>query len=293
MTRKGSLRHLTLTLMLTLLALLFLAPMVLTIAGSFMSEEELEESYGVIFDDDRYMKDTVTLKLLPDIPTAEQYEKLTETGTYLAKYRNSILYTVPITVLQTGVSALAAYGFTRYQSRGRRFIFLGYAVLMLMPYQVTLVPNYFVSKWLGIYNTPLAIILPGVFSAFGVYLLTKHMARIPKATMEAARLDGAGEWRVFRSICLPQCKSTLWAVAMLTFFDNWNMVESPLILLRGDSAHPLSAYLSEFNADEPGLAFAAAVTYMVPCLVLFLLGQRYLGEGVGIRYKRAVDRKNC
>lgn len=281
MNKKAPIRRTVLTIMLFLLALLFLTPMVLTLAGSLMSEDEIEENYGVLFDDGGYMTDPVTLKLLPDEPTTQQYTKLTKTSDFIAKYRNSVLYTIPITILQTAVSALAAYGFTRYRSRVRRIIFLGYTVLILMPYQVTLVPNYFVSKWLGIYNTPLAIILPGVFSAFGVYLLTKYMARVPKETMEAARIDGAGEWQVFWCICLPQCKSALWTVAMLTFFDNWSMVESPLVLLRGDSAHPLSVYLSELNAGEPGLAFAAAVVYMIPCFALFLIGQRHLGDGVG------------
>lgn len=288
MGKRGFLRRLSVTVLLTLLALLFLAPMVLTVAGSFMSGEELTESYGVIFGDE-YMKDPVKLKFIPEKPTVEQYGRLAGDRSYTARLLSSVLYTVSITVFGTAASALAAYGFTRYRSRGRRLTFLGFSVLMLMPYQVTLVPNYFVSKWLGTFDTPLAIILPGVFSAFGVYLLTKYMARVPKDTMEAARIDGAGEWRVFLRVCLPQCKSAVWAVALLTFFDNWNMVEGPLVLLRDESARPLSVYLSRLNADEPGMAFAAAAMYMIPCLALFIFGQRHLAEG--INSKTVTDRK--
>ncbi len=290
MGKSGFLRRLFVTVLLTLLALLFLAPMVLTVAGSFMPGEELAGSYGAIFGDE-YMKDPVKLKFIPEKPTVEQYGKLAGDKSYAARFLVSALYTVSITVFGTAVSALAAYGFTRYRSRGRRLTFLGFSVLMLMPYQVTLVPNYFVSKWLGTFDTPLAVILPGVFSAFGVYLLTKYMARVPKDTLEAARLDGAGEFRLFTRICLPQCKSAVWAVALLTFFDNWSMVEGPLILLRDESARPLSVYLSRLNAGEPGMAFAAAAVYMMPCLALFIFGQRHLTEGINSSPKTATDRK--
>ncbi len=276
----GEKKRLPLLAALILLALLFLAPMALTIAGSLMSSDEIAAHYGPVLADDGYMTEPVELRFLPDRPTAEQYENLVREPAYWQKYTNSVLYTVPTTLLQTAVAALAAYGFASRPGRGRRLLLLGYALLALMPYQVTLVPNYFVSKWLGLYDTRWAILLPGVFSTFGVFLLTKYMARVPKETMEAARLDGAGEWRVFLHICLPQCKSALWAAAMLTFFDNWSMMEQPLILLRGEELYPLSVWLSRLNGEQPGLAFAAAVVYLLPCLLIFALGQRNLGEGL-------------
>ena len=159
-------------------------------------------------------------------------------------------------------------------------IFFAYIILMLMPYQVTLVPNYLVSEYLGILGTRWAIILPGIFSPFSVYLLTKVMRRIPKAYFEAARLDGAGEWQIFWHVCMPLTRSALLSVGLLVFIDYWNMVEQPLILLENEAEYPLSVFLSQINSGDVGLAFAVAVVYMIPALLMFLYGEEYLVEGI-------------
>ena len=151
---------------------------------------------------------------------------------------------------------------------------------MLMPYQVTLVPNYLVSDWLGLLDTRWAIILPGIFSPFAVFILTKFMRRIPVSQIEAAKLDGSSEWQIFTRIYLPQCRSALYSIAILVFIDYWNMVEQPLILLENAELQPLSVYLSPINAGEIGLAFAVATIYMIPSLLLFLHGEEYLVEGI-------------
>ena len=268
-------------LALMILALLFILPTVLTIVNSFLSAAEIERSYGAALGSGGYMKERIILKLVPDLATGEQYKTfLLESPEYLQRFWYSVLYVVPITVLQTAVSALAAYGFCRRPSRLRGAIFFGYLVLTLMPYQVTLVPNYLVSKWLDTYDTVWAVLLPGIFSPFAVFLLTKYMQRIPKVYLEAAQMDGANEWKIFCGIFLPQCKSTLFAVGMLIFFDYWNMVEQPLVLLEREELQPLSIYLSRINQGELGLAFAAAVIYMIPCLLLFASGEKHLEEGI-------------
>jgi multiple sugar transport system permease protein len=268
-------------LALLILGLLFVLPTILTVVNSFLSASEIQRSYGAALGSGEYMKEHVILKLVPDMATFEQYKTfLLQSPEYLQKFWNSVLYTVPITILQTAVSALAAYGFCRKPSRLRRVIFFGYLVLTLMPYQVTLVPNYLISKQLGTYDTIWAILLPGIFSPFAVFLLTKYMQRIPKVYLEAAQLDGANEWQIFRRIFLPQCRSALFAVGMLIFFDYWNMVEQPMVLLEQEELQPLSLYLSRINEGELGLAFAAAVIYMIPCLLLFLGGEQHLEEGI-------------
>ena len=151
---------------------------------------------------------------------------------------------------------------------------------MLMPYQVTLVPNYLVSDWLNILDTKWAIWLPGIFSPFAVFLLTKFMRRIPSAMIEAAQIDGAGEWQIFTKVCFPLCKGALASAAILVFIDYWNMVEQPLILLSDGETHPLSVFLSKINAGEIGLAFAVATIYMIPTLLVFLYGEEYLVDGI-------------
>lgn len=267
-------------------AVIFLAPIILTITNSFMSASEIYSNYGVIFATTEsggkvYVSEAVNLKFIPDIVSFSQYiTVLFKSPEYLLKFWNSVFYVVPIVVFQLFVALLASYGFTRYQGRIKQIIFFGYVILMLMPYQVTLVPNYLVSDWLNILDTKWAIWLPGIFSPFAVYLLTKFMRRIPKSVMEAAQIDGANEWRIFTSICVPLCKSSLFSVAILVFIDYWNMVEQPLILLSDSEQYPLSVFLSQINAGEIGLAFAVATIYMVPSLLMFLYGEDYLIEGI-------------
>lgn len=268
------------------ISIVFVMPTVLTFTNSLMSKSEIAANYGQIFssvsgDAKVFVSTQTNLKLIPDMVTFDQYENvLIKNPQYLIKFWNSVILTVPIVVGQILVALLAAYGFARFEGKIRSLIFFVYVILMLMPYQVTLVPNYLVSKWLGILNTSWAIILPGVFAPFSVFLLTKFMRRIPYSLIEAAKVDGAGEWQIFTRICLPQCRSALYSIAILVFIDYWNMVEQPLILLPDASQQPLSVYLSQINAGEIGIAFAAAVVYMVPGLLMFLHGEAYLVEGI-------------
>ncbi len=269
-----------------LAAILFILPTVLTISNSFMSEKEITANYGAMIesataDKKTYISEELNLKFIPDKVSFSQYASvLFKSPDYLLKFWNSVILVVPITVFQILLAAFTAYGFSRYRGRIREIIFFAYIILMLMPYQVTLVPNYLVSDWLGILGTRWAIILPGIFSPFSVYLLTKVMRRIPKAYYEAARLDGASEFQIFWHICLPLTRSAMLSVGLLVFIDYWNMVEQPLILLKDQDQFPLSVFLSQINSGDVGLAFAVAVVYMIPALLLFLYGEEYLVEGI-------------
>ena len=264
-------------------AVAFLLPTVLTITNSFMSESEINANYGMVFSTTTggYVSEKVNLKFIPDKVTLSQYiTGLVKSPEYLLKFWNSVILVVPIVIFQVAIASVAAYSFTRWRGKIRSGIFFFYVILMLMPYQVTLVPNYLVSDWLGILNTRWSIIFPGMFAPFSVFLLTKFMRRIPYSLIEAAKVDGAGEWDIFTKICLPQCRSALYSIAILVFIDYWNMVEQPLILLPNVDMQPLSVYLSTINAGEIGIAFAAAVVYMIPGLLLFLHGEAYLVEGI-------------
>ena len=274
-----------LTVLAAVFAFMFLMPTVLTITNSFMTQSEITANYGQVFqnatDGKSFIKDTINLKFIPDKVSFSQYfTVLLKSPDFLYKFWNSVILVAPIVLAQLMVASVAAYGFTRWRGKVRDTIFFAYVILMLMPYQVTLVPNYLVSDYLGLLNTRWAIILPGAFAPFSVFLLTKSMRRIPVSLIESAKLDGAGEWHIFWNICLPQCRSALYSIAILVFIDYWNMVEQPLILLPDASQQPLSVYLSQINAGEIGIAFAAAVIYMVPGLLMFLHGEAYLVEGI-------------
>ena len=274
------------SVLLMLVAVVFLIPIIFTVCNSFMTEQEISANYGMVFETDEnggkaYISDVVNLKFIPDEVSFEQYKTvLFKSPDYLLKFWNSMILVVPIVVFQLIVALFAAYGFTRYRGRIREIIFFAYIILMLMPYQVTLVPNFMVSQWLHLIDTNWAIWLPGIFSPFAVFLLTKYMRRIPYGILEAAKVDGAGEFQIFRYICVPLCKGALASVAILVFIDYWNMVEQPLILLTDSDMHPLSVFLSKITSGEIALAFAVASIYLIPTLLVYLYGEEYLLEGI-------------
>ena len=275
-----------LTMVALFFAILFLFPTVLTLSNSFMTQSEINANYGKIFETTDsggkvFVAEQVNLKLIPDMVSAQQYVTvLFKSPEYLFKFWNSVIYTVVIVVFQLVVAMLASYAFMRYKGRLKEIIFFLYIIVTLMPYQVTLVPNFLVSEWLGLLDTKWAIWLPGIFSPFAVFLLTKYMRRIPYGVLEAAKVDGAGEWQIFKHICVPLCKGALTSVAILIFIDYWNMVEQLLILLGDSDMHPLSVFLSKINAGEIALAFAVASIYLIPTLLVYLYGEDYLVEGI-------------
>ncbi len=270
-------------------AFLFLFPTVFTMTNSFMSTTEISANYGKIFSGlgvsgnggRVFIGEKVNLQLIPNHVSFSQYGTvLLKSPEYLIKFWNSVIYVLPIVIFQLVVAAGASYCFARMETRFRSIIFFAYIILMLMPYQVTLVPNYIVLNKMTLLDTRWAIILPGIFSPFSVFILTKFMKRIPTAVVEAAKLDGCSEWKIFSKIYLPLCRSTLYSVAILVFIDYWNMVEQPLILLSNTEMYPLSVFLSQINQGDTGVALAIAVIYMVPPVLLFLYSEDYLIDGI-------------
>ncbi|MBQ7660646.1 MAG: carbohydrate ABC transporter permease [Clostridia bacterium] len=268
-------------------SLVFVMPTVLTLTNSLMSQSEIAANYGQVFssvagDAKVFVAGQTNLKLIPDMVTFSQYDNvLLRNPQYLIKFWNSMILTLPIVAGQILIALLASYGFARFEGKLRSILFFTYVILMLMPYQVTLVPNYLVSEWLGLLDTRAAIILPGIFSPFAVFILTKFMRRIPTAMIEAAKLDGASEIKIFTRVCLPMSQSIVYSVAILVFIDYWNMVEQPLVLMKkAETLHPLSVFLSQINAGDAALAFAVASIYMVIPLLVFLYSEDYIIEGV-------------
>ncbi|MDO4864247.1 MAG: carbohydrate ABC transporter permease [Ruminococcus sp.] len=286
-----------------LAAIAFLMPTVLTIANSFMTSNEITANYGAMLgnmtdDKKTFISENVNLKFIPDKVTFDQYASvLFKSPDYLLKFWNSVILTVPITVFQVLLAILTAYGFSRYPNKFKSIIFFAYIILMIMPYQVTLVPNFLVADFIKdnvgamfanepekipkfISNMRWAVILPGIFSPFSIFLLTKVMKRIPVSYVEAAKLDGASELKILTKIHMPLCKGAIVSIAMLVFIDYWNMVEQPLVLMKDTDLHPLSVFLSQINTGDIGLAFAVGTVYMVPTILMFLYGEDYLVEGI-------------
>lgn len=267
------------------LAAAMLFPIVVTFFNSFMTETEIDYNYNLIRkmvniaagEKDGY----INLKLIPDWVSFGQYaEVLVHKPMFLHMFWNSVFIVVPIIVLQVMIASLAAYAFAKLRFWGRDKLFVVYLMTMLMPFQVTLVPNYIIADKLGLMNTTSAIILPGIFSAFGVFMLRQFMMHIPYTYVEAAKIDGAGHATIFYQIIVPLVKPGIAALIVLLFVDNWNMVEQPLIFLEDTFKQPLSLYLSRISEGARGVAFAASVLYMTPMVLLFLYAESYFVEGV-------------
>ncbi len=262
-------------------------PVIFTLADSFMADWEITEYYGAregLAGNSASNGTSLQLKLVPYEVTFKQYYTVLIGRTqYLFMFWNSAALVLPTILGQLVVGAMAAYAFTILKSKLADALYFLYIVVMLLPFQVTLVPNYIMADRLGILDTGLSIILPGICGTFGVFLLKQYMASLPFSYLEAAKADGAGYLRSFTDIVLPILKPGLAALFILLFIDHWNMVEQPLIFLQDPLKTPLSVFLSYINNEECGIAFAASFLYMVPTILVFLYGEEYMVAGMGIQ----------
>ncbi len=198
-------------------------------------------------------------------------------------YYNSIKISVISMVGAVFLSALAAYGFARTQFRGRDSMFFLYLSIMMIPPQILFVPKFLMFNWVGIYNTHLALILPGMFTIFGVFLLRQFFMSIPHEISEAAFIDGAGHFRIFLQIIVPLAKPALATLAILDFSWHWNDYENALIFLIDKQLYTiplgLQNYILEHSINYNGM-MAAASAGILPIIILFLFAQRYIIQGV-------------
>ncbi len=260
-------------------ALFVLLPIVYTVTNSFMSVEEINRYYG-----DMNKEGAHTLfHLLPDRVTLDSYyQMLFRRPDYLVKFWNSLLLTGSIVLGQAVVSCMAGYAFSKFRFPGRDAIFFVLIILMMMPYQVTLVSNFIVLDHLGLVGSYVAVILPAVFSPFGVFLMRQVIDGMPNDIIEAAKLDGANQGQILFQIVVPRCRAGLVSLIILSFVDSWNMVEQPLIFLKDRTSYPLSVFLAESNSADPSLGFACGVLAMIPVALLFLFYEQELVEGISL-----------
>ena len=176
------------------------------------------------------------------------------------------------------VSVLAAYVFAKVKFRGSGVLFFVYIVVMMMPFQVTLLPQYIVSRDWGIYDTPAALILPGIFSAFGTFILTQILKTMPDDMIEAAKLETSSTLRLIWHVILPNLRGGIVCLFVLQFTELWNMVAEPLVLMETELNMPLAAML---NGNSEPAALAATVVFLVLPLLLFLTFSDVLREEMG------------
>ena len=259
-------------------ALLTCIPVLILITGSIMGEGELNLYLAPVLME----KETLSgWKLIPDYPTFSHYGKLLfMTPQFFVLFWNSVKLVGCILAGQLLVGVPAAWAFAVYRVKGSRALFALYVVLMLLPFQVTMLSSYLVLNRLDLINTHGAVILPAVFSAFPVFLCYNGFRGIPPQFLEAARIDGAGEMTIFLKLGLPLGKGGLLSALVLGFLEYWNLMEQPMAFLQDKALWPLSLYLPEITLAQAGSAFCASVITLIPALFVFMFGQDYLEQGI-------------
>ena len=271
-------RRAALYVFLTVLGIFFCTPVLFLLTGSVTSRYELGQYLAPLSD---AAKGFVYWKWMPDYPAFSHYENvLLFTPQFYVVFWNSVKITAFILAGQLLVAVPAAWAFAIYPFPRRRLLFTVYLALMLMPFQVTMLSSYLVLNGLHLMNTHGAVILPAVFSAFPVFLIYRSFCGIPKELLEAARVDGAGEWQIFWRMGIPLASGGILSSAVLGFLECWNLIEQPLAFLKDQSLWPLSLYLPEISLDQAGYAFVASVITLIPALFVFLLGRDYLERGI-------------
>ena len=274
----GNMRNRLTIIMLLIPALFTVLPIVLLLTGSVMDQYELKGYLNSIFTDGL---EFISWKLMPDYPTFENYGRLLFVSPqFFVLFWNSIKMTAWILSGQLLVGVPAAWAFAVYKVRGSRFLFAFYVVLMLLPFQVTMLSSYLMLDKLSLLNTQSAVILPAVFSTFPVFLCYGGFRSIPAQLYEAARIDGAGEEFIFFKIGLPLGKNGILSALVLGFLEYWNMVEQPMAFLEEKALWPLSLYLPEITWARAGYAFCASIITLIPAVFVFVMGQDYLEQGI-------------
>ena len=265
---------------LILLTILICFPIWVAITGTFSAQWELEMNLSPVFlDADGNAKWT----LLPSAPTLKSMvEVLLDSPGFFAMFWNSVTISFFILFGQLVVDVSAAWALARFPLKGKKMILNLYIVLMLMPFQVLMFPQYLVLNDLNMLDTLGSVILPAVFSTFPVFILHRFFKAIPQEILEAARLDGASEFRIFCQIGIPIGAPGILSVCILTFLDSWNMIEQPMTYLKTKSLWPLSLFLPEIGMAEMGVGFAAALLMLIPALLLFLSCQEHLEQGIAM-----------
>ncbi len=266
------------TIILTALAVLVWWVIWFMVIGSLMSIEELTATMApVLAGTGGY----ATWPLLPSWPTLQPIvELLLDTPQFFVMFWNTFQLVIPSILGQLFIGAPAAWALSRLRFRGRGVLMTLYIVLMLMPFQVTMVPNYIVIDGLGIMDTVWAVVLPFAFSAFPVFIMAKSFDAVPRALLEAAAIDGAGHLRTFISIGLPLGVPGILSALVLGFLECWSAIEQPMTFLQDPALWPLSLYLPQIAAEKLGLAMAASLLMLVPAALLFLFGQKHLELGI-------------
>jgi multiple sugar transport system permease protein len=268
MRRRARFPALALHATLVLGALVTLTPLLWMVSASFMSPGE---------------SNSFPPRLLPAVPTLQNYVDLF-TRLNLARYLlNSTLVAVSATLVSLLINSMAGYAFAKLRFVGRERVFRTLLAALVIPGQVGMLPLFLLLKSMGLVNTMAGVIVPFMAGIFGIFMVRQYAMSIPEDLLDAARVDGAGEYRIFWSIVIPVIQPILVTLAVFTFLSAWNDFMWPLIVLSDDAKYTLPVALASLSGEhvqDTGLMMAGSVLTVLPVVVLFIVLQRAYIRGV-------------
>jgi len=255
-------------LVLIVIGIITLAPFAWMLSASFMPTGQAN---------------TYPPRFFPGSITTEQYEALFSRLKLLRYLLNSVIVSVSVTIISLFVNSMAGYAFAKYRFPGRDRIFRLLLAAMVIPGQVTMLPLFLMLNRMGLINTYWGIIIPGMAGIFGIFLIRQYVFSIPDSLIEAARIDGAGDFRIYWSLILPLCKPILVTLAIFTFMGTWNDFLWPLIVMTKDTMYTLPVALANLmgeHAQDTELMMAGSVLTILPVMLVFLALQKYYIRGI-------------
>ena len=268
MTRKRILGGVGYYIVAVLLAVIALVPFVWMISTSLKSRGALM---------------SIPIEWIPAEPTLDAYGEVFSRFPFLKTIGNSLFITCSFTLLTIISASMAAFAFAKIRFRGSRLVLGLYLATMMIPTQVTMIPLFVVMNKLGLIDSYASVILPGIFKPFAVFMLVQQMRAIPNDFLDAARIDGAGIFQVYRRIALPMCAPTIATLAVTTFMESWNDYLWPLLMLTDRNKMTLPIALSTLNGQyntEYNVLMAGSLISMIPIVIIYLCAQKQFKNGL-------------
>jgi len=222
------------------------------------------------------------IQWIPENPTFSAYEKVFTRFPFMRAAFNSFLITVSYTLITLISASMAAFAFTKIKFPFSNGLFKMYIASMMIPTQVTLIPLFIIMNKMELINTYPSVILPSLFKVFGVFLLVQNMRTIPDDFMEAAKIDGAGKFKIYRIVILPLCLPTLATLCITTFMESWNDYLWPLLMLTEKKKMTLTLALNSLNgqyATEYNVLMAGSLLSMIPIILVYIIAQTQSKKG--------------
>lgn len=265
---KIRLQSVALHLVMLLISVFTLLPFFWMLSTSFMATGEAS---------------TLPLKFLPRSFSLDQYIFLFERMNLGRFFLNSLILSVSVTLVSLLVNSLAGFAFAKYTFRGQRPLFTFLLSSMIIPGQVTMLPVFLLLNKLGLLNTYFGIIIPGMASIFGIFLIRQYLQSVPDSLIEAAKIDGARDFAIYWRVILPLAKPVLVTLALFTFMGTWNDFLWPLVVMTKEDMYTLPVAIANLmgeHAQDPELMMAGSVVTITPVLVVFLIAQKYYIKGI-------------